>query len=1476
MWVPSESHVWALASVDSVSGNNATVTHIAVPNGGTPGGTTTVDVSTLHPTRFPLDEYSGLEDMVSLSNLHEGDILHNLRVRHGLDAIYTYMGPVLVAVNPYQRCDLFGPKHEDAYLLRDPASRYAGTLASEPHVFAVVDRAYMNVVREKKPQAFVITGESGAGKSATTSFILQYLTRASSEAAKSGEGDGEDEEGVGGSGNGGGYDSDEEEEEPAPLKDRIVSATPILEAFGNAKTVRNNNSSRFGKFIKIHFDGAGAIVGASFETYLLEKSRVTYQSGTERNYHIFYQLLAGTFQSEKEQFFLKAPSEYAYLNDGCYTVPGANDADDFIELKDAFSAVGMDPDEVDTVFAIVSAVLLFGNIQFAPSGSDGCTISTPEPVSQISSLLGIDEAELSKTLTTRRIVSRNSIYYKPRTPEEAQIAAGSAAKTLYSRLFDWLVTKINESVVSVDGGAGAGASSDGPDGGAYCGILDIFGFEIFDTNSLEQLLINFCNERLQQLFVAHTFKLQLAEYEAEGLDVESIEFQDNQECLDLIQRKNFGILSMLKDECKVPRGSDENLLSKMHSAYTGHGYYSAPRKSAQTQFVVNHYAGPVTYDIDGFLIKNKDPPFAEFNELVAASSAGFVSTIYAPLATPEAVPAGGGRGGGGRKKGPAGLATQFLGSLTSLMDTLSATVPHFIRCVKPNDDQAPGVFDAVVTMRQVRCQGMLETIEMRKRAYPVWILFEQFLSRFGFLAPEGAAGSSPADSVRAILESTESLAEGGGGQWQIGHTKVFLKDGLMAALDMVRDERLSVSVIKIQRMVRAGLARDALRSRKAAMMADLEAARALRAEVEVERLEYEKAERERLEAERKERERLEAERKERERLEAERLAAEQAERERFEAEQAAMLAAEQAEADAAKREAMEAERKAKEAAEAEKRAKDAAEAESRKAAAEAEDARAQAALDEAAARAAEEKARLEAAEAKLKASANVDEGKGGEGGESGAVRKTSDELRAELGDAYIEGLPAELQGVAMQPPPPPPPRSSSLKVATCEGFLMKRSGASGKGKWEQRFFALTPNELLYKGDRYLPVKGRIKIEDMTKVSLSEEHGKANCFELTTVYRTFVMYAGSAEACENWVVCLALAIKRADRMRAASRRAAAKVKAEIKAGFLKKQGGKRSNWLTRYFVLSTTKLEYKAKKNSASSSTVPVKNITEVVMAEGLFRIDVVTGERTYKLQARSEEEMSAWLHAFDVALHPEKARESMAGVGEGGGDVGSMEIVVDGVTVDLSDPDHLIKSSTMSKRGGSKKSWSTRYVMLTPTYISYAAKEGKSEKGRIHLADVTEVKANDGDQGKEFCFEVVTSYRVFYLAAGSEKEMFEWLVTLKKIMGAVASASRSGPSNGIRKEGWLHKRGEGRKNWTKRWFKLTGSSLNYAEKKNKPLKGSIPLGSVTDVVICSDGNVTKKKSNVFEVITAGRTYYIQAGSVEDMAEWIEAVTAARS
>ncbi|KNC48805.1 uncharacterized protein AMSG_00585 [Thecamonas trahens ATCC 50062] len=1461
VWVPSDTMVWALATVANVGSSAATVEFMDVALASSPSpATASVPLDAIVPTSFPVEEPEGVENLVTLPRLSEGDVLHLSRVRLAGSNIYAWMGSALLAINPYKAMPaLYGPATVARFLESNSRAD------AEPHVYAVADRAYRKATSTGRAQGIVISGESGAGKSRTTGFILEYTTRVASQ--NTGSDDDDDAADMA-------YDSDEEDYAPAPLATRIVAATPVLEAFGNAKTVRNNNSSRFGKFIKVHFDSVGSIAGASFETYLLEKSRVCSQSGTERNYHIFYQLLAGTFAAEKERFFLKDVSEYAYLNPGCYTIPGANDADDFIELKDAFNAIGLVPDEIDFVFSVVSAVLLFGNVQFTPSGSDGCQLADETPVNEIAQLLGIAPAELSKTLTTRRIVSRNSIYYKPRTPNDARIAAGSAAKTLYSRLFDWLVVKINASVAS--SADSATPLLDGP----YVGILDIFGFEIFEHNSFEQFLINFVNERLQQLFVAHTFKLQLAEYSAEGLNVEAIEFKDNQECLDLIQQKNSGILAMLRDECKVPRGSDANLLSKMHDAFRGSPYYDAPRKAANSAFAINHYAGPVTYEIDGFLEKNKDPPFAEFNELVAASSAALVAAVYAPLATPAAVPAGGGRG---RAKGPAGLAQQFMTSLNSLMDTLGATDLHFIRCIKPNDAQLADTFDPAVVMRQIRCQGMLETIEMRKRAYPVWVPFDDFLARFGFLLDASAAPASVQDQCRAIIESAGTLAhmedtpDGAPAslQWQIGKSKVFLKDGLSTSLEMVREERLSASVVKIQRMVRGALARAALAAAAADKLASLEAARLTRVDVEITRLEYERKERERLEAERRERERLEAERLERERLEAERLEAERLERERFEAEQAAMLAAEQAEQDQRKREAMEAERKAKEAAAAEERAAAEAAAAASRAAAEAEEAERLAALDEKAAAAAAERAALAEAEAKLKEPEAEPAGGAAVSGE----RKTSAELRAELGDAYVEGLPAELQGVALQPPPPPPPRSSSLKVATCEGYLMKKGGSSIRVAWEQRFFALTPTELTYSAHKYKPVKGRIKIDDMTKVGVDASSGKANCIALDTTYRTFYMYAGNEETMDNWIVCLALAIKRADRMRAAARRQEAKARSELKKGYLQKQGGQRQNWLTRFFVLTTSKLTYAPKKNSAQRREILVRDMTSAAQVDGLFRIDIATAKRTYKLQARSEDEMNDWLEAFDMALHPDKARASARrSVPPGAAPSSSSnELVVDGVTVDLSDPDAIVKSSTLQKRAGSKNSWSSRFVTLTPSQITYAAKEGKALKGSIQLADVTSVSRNS-DQDKANCFEVVTPYRTFHFIAPTQEIMFSWLVILKKVIAITAAAAPSGPGSaikGIGKEGFLNKRGGSRTNWTKRWFTITPSALTYAPKKNKPIKGAIPLGEIAMVQVCGDPAVTKKRTFVFEVVTEARTYYLQAeGGKDDMVAWIDAIDGA--
>ncbi|KAA8520316.1 hypothetical protein F0562_014572 [Nyssa sinensis] len=560
-----------------------------------------------------------------------------------------------------------------------------------------------------------------------------------------------------------------------------ILSNPVLEAFGNAKTVKNNNSSRFGKFVEIQFDKHGKISGAAVRTYLLERSRVCQVSDPERNYHCFYMLCAAPAEDVKK-FKLGDPRAFHYLNQtNCYEVANVDDAREYLETRNAMDVVGISQDEQDAIFRVVAAILHLGNIEFIKGkDSDSSKLKDEKSLNHLQTaaeLLMCDEKALEDSLCKRVIVTPDGNITKPLDQAAAALSRDALAKTIYSRLFDWIVDKINNSI------------GQDPDATSLIGVLDIYGFESFKINSFEQLCINLTNEKLQQHFNQHVFKMEQEEYTREEINWSYVEFVDNQDVLDLIEKKPGGIIALLDEACMFPKSTHETFAQKMYQTYKGHKRFSKP-KLARTDFTVNHYAGDVTYQADQFLDKNKDYVVAEHQALLDASKCHFVANLFPPL--PEET---------SKQSKFSSIGTRFKQQLQALMETLNTTEPHYIRCVKPNAVLKPGIFENDNVLNQLRCGGVLEAIRISCAGYPTKRTFDEFLDRFGMLAPEVMDGS---DEKSACIAICDRMGLKG---YQIGKTKVFLRAGQMAELDARRTEVLANAARRIQRQIRTHLTR---------------------------------------------------------------------------------------------------------------------------------------------------------------------------------------------------------------------------------------------------------------------------------------------------------------------------------------------------------------------------------------------------------------------------------------------------------------------------------------------------------------------------------------------------------------------------------------------------------------------------------------------------------------------------------------------
>ncbi|PKI35333.1 hypothetical protein CRG98_044283 [Punica granatum] len=686
--------------------------------------------------------------MTKLSYLHEPGVLENLAMRYQLNEIYTYTGNILIAVNPFQRL----PHLYDTHMMEQYKGAALGELS--PHVFAVGDAAYRAMINDGKSNSILVSGESGAGKTETTKMLMRYLAYLGGRSGVEGR----------------------------TVEQQVLESNPVLEAFGNAKTVRNNNSSRFGKFVEIQFNKNGRISGAAIKTYLLERSRVCQISNPERNYHCFY-LLCAAPPEDIEKYKLGSPKTFHYLNQSnCYELDGVNDAHEYLATRRAMDIVGISEQEQEAIFRVVAAILHLGNISFAKGEEIDSSVIKDEKsrfhLNTAAELLRCDAQSLEDALIKRVMVTPEEVITRTLDPLNAVGSRDALAKTLYSRLFDWIVEKINISI------------GQDPTSKSIIGVLDIYGFESFKANSFEQFCINFTNEKLQQHFNQHVFKMEQEEYSREQINWSYIEFIDNQDVLDLIEKKPGGIIALLDEACMFPKSTHDTFAQKLYQTFKNHKCFIKPKLS-RTDFTIMHYAGEVNYQANLFLDKNKDYVVAEHQALMTASKCVFVSALFPPL--PE---------DSSKSSKFSSIGSRFKMQLQSLMEILSVTEPHYIRCVKPNNDLKPAIFENLNVIQQLRCGGVLEAVRISCAGYPTRRTFYEFLNRFGVLAPEVLEGNYD-DKVACQMILDKKGLKG----YQIGRTKVFLRAGQMAELDARRAEVLGNAAKTIQRRIRTFITR---------------------------------------------------------------------------------------------------------------------------------------------------------------------------------------------------------------------------------------------------------------------------------------------------------------------------------------------------------------------------------------------------------------------------------------------------------------------------------------------------------------------------------------------------------------------------------------------------------------------------------------------------------------------------------------------
>ncbi|XP_062599895.1 unconventional myosin-VI-like isoform X5 [Saccostrea cucullata] len=784
VWVPHPTEGFKLGRIVDIGSDSIAIEPFDAP------GTT---INAIYDRTFPAEEYDNkdVDDNCALMYLNEATLLNNLRIRYMKNQIYTYTANILIAINPYYEI----PDLYTSATIKKYKGKSLGTLP--PHVYAIADKAFRDMKVNKMSQSIIVSGESGAGKTESTKYILKYLTESWGAHINQ-------------------------------LEQRILESNPLLEAFGNAKTVRNNNSSRFGKFIEIHFDNkamkqqvciGNLVAGGFISHYLLEKSRVISQSREERNYHIFYRLCAGAPEDLRNQLKLASPDQFHYLNRGCtqyfctrendkklgkdrksqmYLKQGSlhdpvlDDVRDFQVCDSAMTHLGVSNEDKHSIYTLVASVLHLGNIMFEENMDDtkgGCKVgsSSETSLSTASTLLGLNKEELQESLTTRimqtaRGGSKGTAIKVPLKSGEAASARDALAKSIYSRLFDYIVASVNKAIPFSSTVS-------------YIGLLDIAGFEYFQVNSFEQFCINYCNEKLQQFFNERILKEEQVLYEKEGLNVKKITWTDNQDCIDLIETKANGIFDLLDEESKLPTPKPEHFTMEVHNRNKSHFRLSLPRKSKlkihrdvrdDEGFLIRHFAGAVCYHTNLFIEKNNDALHASLEFLIQTSSNKMLKTMF------EGIQVSSG------KLNFISVGSKFRSQLQTLMEKLKSTGTNFIRCIKPNVKMVDHLFEGGQILSQLECSGMGSVLELMQQGFPSRTQFADLYNMYKKYMPADIARLDPRLFCKALFKAL-GLNEN---EFKFGLTKVFFRPGKFAEFDQIMKsdpENLAMLVKKVKR-----------------------------------------------------------------------------------------------------------------------------------------------------------------------------------------------------------------------------------------------------------------------------------------------------------------------------------------------------------------------------------------------------------------------------------------------------------------------------------------------------------------------------------------------------------------------------------------------------------------------------------------------------------------------------------------------------
>ncbi|XP_044049853.1 unconventional myosin-Va isoform X7 [Siniperca chuatsi] len=770
VWIPDAEEVWKSAELNKDYKHGDASLQLMLEDGTNIEHKLDPKTKNLPYLRNP-DILVGENDLTALSYLHEPAVLHNLKVRF-IDSklIYTYCGIVLVAINPYETLPIYGADIINAY-----SGQNMGDM--DPHIFAVAEEAYKQMARDERNQSIIVSGESGAGKTVSAKYAMRYFATVSGSTSE------------------------------ANVEQKVLASNPIMEAIGNAKTTRNDNSSRFGKYIEIGFDNRFRIIGANMRTYLLEKSRVVFQADEERNYHIFYQLCASSHLPEFKTLKLSSANDFLYTRQGrSPVIDGVDDTKELCTTRNAFTLLGINESYQMGLFQVLAAILHLGNVEIKDRDSDSSVIPpNNRHLTAFCELVGVTYQDMSQWLCHRKLKTATETYIKPLPRMQATNARDALSKHIYAKLFNWIVEHVNKALIT------------NVKQHSFIGVLDIYGFETFEINSFEQFCINYANEKLQQQFNMHVFKLEQEEYMKEQIPWTLIDFYDNQPCINLIEAK-MGVLDLLDEECKMPKGSDDSWAQKLYNTHLKTcSLFEKPRMSNRA-FIIQHFADKVEYQCEGFLEKNKDTVNEEqINVLKASKKFDLLVELFQDEEKATS-PTGQVPGTGGRtrlsikpdksrdkssKEHKKTVGCQFRNSLHMLMETLNATTPHYVRCIKPNDFKMAFSFDPKRAVQQLRACGVLETIRISAAGFPSRWTYQEFFSRYRVLMKQKDVLPDKKLTCKNVLEKLVQDQD----KYQFGKTKIFFRAGQVAYLEKLRADKLRAACIRIQKTIRCWLAR---------------------------------------------------------------------------------------------------------------------------------------------------------------------------------------------------------------------------------------------------------------------------------------------------------------------------------------------------------------------------------------------------------------------------------------------------------------------------------------------------------------------------------------------------------------------------------------------------------------------------------------------------------------------------------------------